>query len=494
MAYTFVDYERDAERYCEAASLQWYRYRLGVTISPDLARLFDDYGFLFGTDLIEQLGEEPIGPNRRRALVAFAVQGRLDRATCEARLALAEQEAAASVVWEGEAVPWRAIPARLANLADPSRRHRLDEARRGVTAAQLPLRRASHLAARAVYEELGWRDPVARWDELLGLHLADLEAVAAAVLRQSQEGYFDLLLAALRLAGMESGDAWSVDLPWLARGAEHDSAFAGRELGATARRTLHWLGLRLEEQPWLALDLDRPPGTTLGSFCAALDVPHDVRVVLSREGGWGDYATLFTLLGRAEHLVNVDPAKPMPYRWLGNEVLGAGYAALLAGLIHDPVWLGEAVGLSDRADFLQRARLAWLVQLRRDAALVRYEPRRLRSHPDEWEELQALYAQELGEALGARHFEPDFLSDDSDQPLPAAQRLLGAVFGEQLRAYLVHELDEEWFRLPRAGRFLIELWREGSRYTAEELARFMGYAGYDATPLLERIAGTAGRG
>jgi hypothetical protein len=103
--------------------------------------------------------------------------------------------------------------------------------------------------------------------------------------------------------------------------------------------------------------------------------------------------------------------------------------------------------------------------------------------PEDWEEALAAYVQALTPALGLEPAAEDYLLG-VDAPLAAAQRLRGALFGAQLRAYLVREWDEEWFRSARAAKFLVELWREGTRYRVEELLRFMGYEGFDTAPLL----------
>ena len=44
-----------------------------------------------------------------------------------------------------------------------------------------------------------------------------------------------------------------------------------------------------------------------------------------------------------------------------------------------------------------------------------------------------------------------------------------------LSRYLVENFDEDWFRNPRTGEFLKELWSNGQRYRAEEVARQLAY-------------------
>ncbi|MEA2638629.1 MAG: hypothetical protein QOF51_23, partial [Chloroflexota bacterium] len=46
---------------------------------------------------------------------------------------------------------------------------------------------------------------------------------------------------------------------------------------------------------------------------------------------------------------------------------------------------------------------------------------------------------------------------------------------------------DEWFRNPKAGKFLKELWHDGQKHPVHELARFMGYDGLDIGLLSEEI-------
>jgi len=82
---------------------------------------------------------------------------------------------------------------------------------------------------------------------------------------------------------------------------------------------------------------------------------------------------------------------------------------------------------------------------------------------------------------------------DVDDGFYSAQYLRAWAFEAQLRSYLREDFDEEWYRLPKVGRFLVELWREGQRYTVEELARFIGAEGLDLGPLQEELLDALGR-
>ena len=92
----------------------------------------------------------------------------------------------------------------------------------------------------------------------------------------------------------------------------------------------------------------------------------------------------------------------------------------------------------------------------------------------------------MSEALGLRTFPVGYLDWVGD-PLRGPDFLRAALFAHQLRTFLAAEYDETWFESERAGRFVVDRWREGQRYTAEEMARFLGFAGLDPRPLVEDL-------
>ena len=57
----------------------------------------------------------------------------------------------------------------------------------------------------------------------------------------------------------------------------------------------------------------------------------------------------------------------------------------------------------------------------------------------------------------------------------------------QLRRHLRAEVGETWWREPRTGELLIELFREGTRPTSEEIAGRLGFEPLDTGPLAAEL-------
>ena len=84
----------------------------------------------------------------------------------------------------------------------------------------------------------------------------------------------------------------------LVRGAPH---------AAGLPRDLDGLGIDIDAQPSILLDIEPRPQKSARAFCAAVNVPNDVRLVIQPRG-WDDYAALLHEGGHAEHFAHVDPA------------------------------------------------------------------------------------------------------------------------------------------------------------------------------------------
>lgn len=478
-------FEAEAEAFTRALLREHYLQRAGLKDELPLTPIYERYAHLFSLDVFEALAQAELEPRQKRFLREFVAEHFIEAQVKRHTEQLAQAEATATVEWEGERLTFRAAPVRMMNLGSHQRRRSLYEAWRRVTAGSNRLRQERHAASVALARELDYRDYVHLWDELRGLRLAELSRQAAALLEETERMYRDELYLQLTRARVELEDPWKVDLAWVFRAPQFDAAFPAEQLVPTLRHTLAELGLRLDEQANIKLDTEYRPKKSPRAFCAPLEVPDEVWLVIMPSGGRSDYDALLHEAGHAEHFAHVHPGQPFAYRRLGDNSVTEAYAFLLEYLTVEPEWLRLHLELPALTDYLRLSLFQKLYLLRRYATRVLYE-QELHRAPGDDEAMPRRYAELFSRNLGVRYFEDEYLSD-VDDAFYSAQYLRAWMLEAQLRRYLKHEFDEEWFRLPRAGRFLVDLWREGQKYTAEELARFMGYDDLDYRPLVEEL-------
>jgi hypothetical protein len=482
-------FQLDAERFCRGLERERYLHYAGLQATYDLERLFADFEYLFHPDAYGELLEAELEPRPKRYLLDFVATGYLQEKTRALDERLAVAEAGARVVWDDRELPYRMVPVFLANEPDAHRRHDLDARYHAVTATLNPLYEERHRVLLEALGGIGSSSYVALYDELRDLRYAELVEAAERFLAATDTAYFGALDELLGTVELAPADAAPCDLAWLFRARSLDPYFPPKTMLVTLYRTLRGLGLDVEQATNVFVDVEPRALKAPRAFCARLDVPRDIRLVVQPMGGRLDYRALFHQAGHAEHYANVDRTLAFPERWLGDHSVSEGYGLLIEQLLANPSWARPALDIERPTDYLRLAAFERLYELRRHATKVLYE--RALYASDEYEALAPSYAELFTRTLGVEHAPEPFLADVAPG-LDAALSLRAGVFEAQLRQYLQKEYDEEWFRVARAGRFLRDLWREGQKYPVDELARFMGYAGLDFRLVTEELrAGVA---
>jgi hypothetical protein len=482
-------FERDAETFLRALNRQHYLHGAGLQPTLDLTTLYDDFTYLFREETFGELEEAQVEPKPKRYLADFVATGFLEDRAKALTERLAAAEAAATVVWDDRALPYRSVPAAIANEPDAHHRHDLDARYRATLATFNPLYEERHRTLLESAPALDAGDYIALNDSLKELGLADLTEAMERFLEVTEQAYFGALEELLGTIGLAPTDAARCDLARLFRAPHLDTAFPARDLVPTLYRALRELDLDLRDQTSIHLDTEARPMKSPRAFCAPLAIPTDVRLVIRPLGGREDYSALFHEAGHAEHYANVDRSLDFPFRWLGDNSVTESHAFLLEHLLSDAGWLERVLSREYPVDYLRLAFFERLMMLRRYATKLLYERELHRG--EDYERLASRYAELFTRNLGVEYGPEAYLAD-VDDGLYSAVYLRAWIFEAQHRRYLQREYDEEWYRVPRAGRFLRDLWREGQKYSVDELARFMGYDGLDLRPLTEELlAGVA---
>jgi hypothetical protein len=96
------------------------------------------------------------------------------------------------------------------------------------------------------------------------------------------------------------------------------------------------------------------------------------------------------------------------------------------------------------------------------------------------------YTELLSDATGFRYDDQDALLD-LDDGFYAARYLRAWQLEATLRETLVERFDEDWFRNPRTGPMLLELFGRGQRDDADTLARSVVGAPLGFGPLTRQV-------
>lgn len=427
-----------------------------------------------------------------RFLVDWLVESRVGRALApieEAEIAWESQ--ATIVVADGIEEPYQRSAITIANTGDTTARHALDDARASLVAAELaPLRRDRLQQEHAVVSALGIAPTYnATWEMMSGIPLAALRAECEAFLRDTQAIWDDLFpFYVERGLGMNPGDVTRADLLALMRAPAYDIFFAPDRMEREVRRHVVEMGISPDADGRVRFDTTDRPGKRARAFCAPVQIPDLVHLVLRPHGGQNDWMTLLHELGHALHFGYMDRALPFEYRWLGDHSVTEGFAMLFDHRLKDAGWLRRYTGLGPKEipNFLHSQGFEELHFVRRYVAKLIYETE-LHTEGVSWDALPDRYVEILTAATGFRYQRADAFVD-VDPRYYAARYLRAWQLQAALEEGLRERFDADWWRNPKAGPWMVgELFRPGQRELADELSLRVADRGLSFAPVIAGV-------
>jgi hypothetical protein len=479
-------YRAEADRFLAALDEESYRHFAGLKERLELTPIYERFSDLTTLDACARLraaaGESSDGV---RWLWRFGCEGYLGNLTRGEDEELARREATLSVEVDGDSIGYRMLRPTIANEPDRGRRERLETARAELAGEQLlPVYRESADKVRTGTQELG----APTYLELFrgfGLELDRLADQCRAFLDETEDLYartLDSLLAERLGVGLDEAQRW--DIPRLFRATEWDAGFPAAGMLPALEATLGELGIDLRSQRNVELDLAERPNKTPRAFCAPIEVPGRIVLVVQPIGGPDDWHALFHEAGHTEHFAHTAASLPVEARRLGDNSVTEGWAALLERLVNDRVWLNRRLDFGGIDEFVAEAAARDLYIVRRYCGKLLYE---LELHGGgELEDMRSRYVEILRDATAIEPSESDFLAD-VDGSFYVSCYLRSWAFEAELRNHLRHEFGSAWFTQRDAGSLVRELWYEGQGMDADELLREVSGAELDLEAVTARL-------
>ena len=491
-----AEFEEHLQRYLYERSEEGRAVRVGEKEVSEQAAIVARYADLFSRDQLRALRDEEarVDEDQREWLYRL-------RKTCEGGLLAAELAErddelendilAARLDFKGEELPLRSALARLAIISDYAERDELGELYRQRSAdfneQRLELLRAYEELEADLTEE---PDAVARNEEEKQISLRDLESVLSAAsdaiegaFIAMRERWFERLLG----PGREEQPS-SAHMGYVRRLSPLDSTYTKERATDVCLATLSALGFDLAADRNIRLDLDDRPQKSPRACVIASDPPRVVHLITRAQGGLHDYQAFLHEAGHALHYAGVDPKLPYTFRRLSRDhALTEIYSYICEAITREPAWHAEHFGLSD-----EEARTNAEATIFLEALLFRRYTAKLQFELDFWSNFDQAgltsddYSQRLTAATGIRYPSDGHLAD-MDPGFYSADYLRAWIRHAQLRTYLVDEVGEDWWRSPRTGELLRDLFAEGTRPSSEEIATRLGFDPYDTAPLVAEL-------
>ena len=104
----------------------------------------------------------------------------------------------------------------------------------------------------------------------------------------------------------------------------------------------------------LELDIEQRPKKSPRAFCAPIEVPGRVVLVIQPIGGADDWRALFHEAGHTEHFAHVADL-PVEAKRLGDDSVTEGWATLMEHLLLEPAWLSRRLDFPKPDEFAAEA-------------------------------------------------------------------------------------------------------------------------------------------
>jgi hypothetical protein len=475
-----IDTFRDrADSFIRDLDQEFYDHFAGLKETLDVERIYEEYDDLTRLDTARRMETAPT------ELWRFACEGFLGNLTREhqARVARVETELEATV--DGKTIPYRMLRVASSNEPDRDARQRLEVERLRLLDEHLnPVYLEAAEIDRVAVHDLGAPNYYELYKKF-GFRLDELADECREVLDETEklwERYGDELFRSRLGIGLDEARPW--DVGRLFRAPELDELYPQDRMVPALQATLGDLGIDLRAQANVHLDLESRPSKSPRAFCAPIDVPEKVMLVIQPIGGKDDWEALFHEAGHTEHYAHTSADLTLEARRLGDMAVTEGWAMLMQHLVTEPVWLNRRLDVPRVEELARDGAVSLLFFVRRYAAKLLYEIEFFQS--DDPKSMQDRYFELLTEALKLPVNAESYL-DDIDGSFYVIGYLRSWAFEAQLREFLRSEFGNDWFARKDAGDLLRELWSLGQGPTADELLKDVTGATLEMSAVVGRI-------
>jgi len=478
-------YRAGADRFVAELDEEYYLHYAGLKTDFELRPIYERHADLTDLETVKRLGEAVRG-RENLELFRFGCEGYLGELTREHAEKIAEQETTLETTHEGRPVGYRMLPPTIANTADRETRARLEQARSELTEEHLnPIYLDAVQTTQRAVPELGAPTYSDLYRDRFRYDLEGLATQCRAFLDSTERLYEHSMDRMLRdRVGVGLSEAERHDVRRCFRGSGWDAAFPAERMLPSLRGTLSGLGIDLDAQSNVHLDVDERPTKSPRAFCAPIEVPGKVMLVIQPQGGPDDWSALFHEAGHTEHFAFTSPDLRMEEKRLGDNAVTEGWAMLFDHLVADRAWLSSMHDFPRPETFAAEGAVQLLFMVRRYCAKLLYEIE-FHSAADP-AELRRRYVEILGDALKVEPSESDYLADiDSSYYVTAYLRAWA--FASQMTRFMREEFGSDWFKRREAGSLLVELWQLGQRPTADELLKDVTGAAVELEAVAESV-------
>lgn len=477
---------REAEAFWKEKTWEEYQGKIGAKKADDLPRIYEKYRGLFSRKLIMDLkkreGQKDVNPEERRSLkkiISFLISERENLKRIPYELSIDDMEVERKIRIDDEFIDFRSSIVSVANEGERNKRDEIERRRLEFIESINPVLIKMWEVSWDCCKELGFNNYINAWETIKERNFSLLRKAISRILQSTEDIYRDILSWLIkRKIGIR--DAEKHDIVFIFRMKEFDRYFPSERLMEVMERSLGELGWSSGGSSGLFIDIDKKSGKVTRAFCSPVSVPDRIFVVIYPLGGQDDYQSLLHELGHAFLYSSKKGDLPFEERYLIEPYFSESIAFVFHYLPLKRAWLRRYLDFSSTENYLLYGYFQKLYMVRRYCAKFLFES--MIHEKMDCKEMGGIYSDIMYKGTYVRHPEGYFLYD-MDPFIMSAEYLMGWIVASQIESYMRNKFDEDWYRNPRTGPFIREI------FSAEELyaSKILGIKPYEPQELIEEF-------
>ncbi len=485
---------KDAETLVRKQSEMYYKTWVYGAPS-DQAALYKKYGHIFTKNSLNTataLYASEKNANEKKALLFFKLY-LLSEFISKQQAKLFDEvenlESGAKVAVNNETIPYRELRSKLYNEKDAEKRKALYTAADPVLDKLNVKYLETEKLNQSEAKKLGYPSYVAMCEDLKFLRFEKFKELARNYLQKTDELYAGLLKERVeKELGVSLENFYRYDILRLFKAENFDKYFPEKNMIPLLTQTLKNMGIYLNKQKNLKIDMEKRPKKNPRAVCFPVRVPGDVRLSIKPVGGLEDYISVFHEMGHGQHFANTSEKK-FEFQQLGTNAVTESYAFLLEYLLSDPYFMKRYFTLSpeETKEYFKFRAFERVYIVRRYAAKFLYEL--LLHSGDNHQPPEKMYSKYLSDALkyGPLPSDEKRYLDDVDANFYVVDYVQAWFLEAMLKQRLREKFGNEWFMKKEAGNYLRTLWAHGQKLTGKELAQKLGFSDVAPDALVKEI-------
>jgi hypothetical protein len=487
-------YRASAQKFISAMDKEYYLHFAGHKDDLNTAALYEEYADLFSTANFGHLkklkseASSPVEISRLSNLLQLCGEGLLENQVRDLSDEIAEQEARATLDIDGKEVSFRYSEVTLSNEPDKAKRDMLDDRRNEMVRKSFNPNLLNYWTT--LHNEAKKLGFDSYRDFFSFLKSEDFEQTASQTNRLLdetrqlyEENFGALLYGEISVSLQKSRKS---DFAYLRRAKKFDRYFKKGQLVPVFKDTLMAMGIDLERQHNIILDVEERKNKSPRAFCATVKVPDEIYLVVMPKGGQDDYEAMFHEGGHAQHFANVKADMDFEFKCLGDNAVTEGYAFTLEHIMQDRYWLTSFLKMPSEAakEFLYFSNIIKLWFCRRYAGKLNYELLLHDKNPVAGKD--EVYRGILNGVNMMDYSGADYLKD-VDEGFYCTNYIRAWIFEAQLKDYMLRKFGNDWVKQKKAGSFLKEIWSYGQKYSPVEILKQLDYKELDIDYLINSL-------